>query len=180
MRSSSSPGFDFRDAVDGLRETVGSFTKPRAKTDGTTDRDVRSAILVELSEAPMHGYQLIEAIDVRSGRAWKPSAGAVYPTLQLLTDEQLVTAEQVGERRVFSLTQAGRLAAADIGEPVRPGAAQPRAAGVQGAFALTKSGATLAQVLLLVAQTGTPGQSERAIAIVDDARRKLSSLLAED
>ena len=35
----------------------------------------------------MHGYQNIQQFEERSGGAWKPSPGSVYPTLQLLTDE---------------------------------------------------------------------------------------------
>jgi hypothetical protein len=40
-----------------------------------------------LAERPMHGYQIIREIEERSGGSWKPSAGSVYPTLQLLADE---------------------------------------------------------------------------------------------
>lgn len=49
----------------------------------------------------MHGYQIIQAIEARTNGAWKPSPGSIYPTLQLLADEGLVTAEQVGERKVY-------------------------------------------------------------------------------
>jgi len=46
--------------------------------------------------------------------------------------------------------------------------------------ALPKAGAKLAQAMTQVAHSGTPDQTERAIAIVDDARRKLYAILAED
>ena len=46
--------------------------------------DVRAAVLALLAEKPMHGYQIIHEIEERSGGAWKPSPGSVYPTLQLL------------------------------------------------------------------------------------------------
>ena len=52
--------------------------------------DVRSAVLRLLNESPMHGYQIIHEIESRSGGAWKPSPGSVYPTLQLLVDEGLL------------------------------------------------------------------------------------------
>src|SRR4051794_29636160 len=48
--------------------------------------DVRAAVLSLLAEKPMHGYQIIREIEERSGGSWKPSAGSVYPTLQLLAD----------------------------------------------------------------------------------------------
>ncbi|NED64733.1 helix-turn-helix transcriptional regulator, partial [Streptomyces sp. SID10244] len=51
--------------------------------------DVRASILALLKERPMHGYEMIQEIAERSGGAWKPSPGSVYPTLQLLEDEGL-------------------------------------------------------------------------------------------
>src|SRR5690606_29811867 len=53
--------------------------------------DVRTAILVLLAEQPRHGYELIRAIEERSGGMWVPSPGSVYPTLQALEDEGLAT-----------------------------------------------------------------------------------------
>ena len=70
--------------------------------------DVRAAVLALLAEQPMHGYQIISEIDERSGGAWKPSAGSVYPTLQLLADEGLISAEEADGRKTYSLTEAGR------------------------------------------------------------------------
>jgi len=172
--STSSTGFDFWEAIDGLRETLA----PRVA--GRMGRgDIRAAILVALTAEPMHGYQIIQAIEARTRGAWKPSPGSIYPTLQLLADEGLVTAEQVGERKVYSLTEAGREAAAEFADGPTPW--EPRRSwGGDRNFDLPKSGARLAQAVTQVAHTGTPEQAERAIAILDDARRKLYAILAED
>jgi DNA-binding PadR family transcriptional regulator len=70
--------------------------------------DVRSAILALLGEKPMHGYEMIQELEERSGGRWRPSAGSIYPTLQLLEDEGLVRAQEVEGKRVFDLTDAGR------------------------------------------------------------------------
>jgi Fe2+ or Zn2+ uptake regulation protein len=70
--------------------------------------EVRSAVLALLAERPMHGYQIIREIEERSGGSWKPSAGSVYPTLQLLADEGLIRAEESNGRKIYSLTEAGR------------------------------------------------------------------------
>ena len=56
--------------------------------------DVRSAVLLLLAEEPMHGYQLMQAIADRSGGRWTPSPGAIYPTLNQLEDEGLVTVDR--------------------------------------------------------------------------------------
>ena len=58
---------------------------------------MRSAILALLDDRPMHGYEMITELDERTGGRWRPSAGSIYPTLQLLEDEGLVTAEEVGD-----------------------------------------------------------------------------------
>jgi DNA-binding PadR family transcriptional regulator len=127
----------------------------------------------------MHGYQVIQAIKTRSGGTWTPTAGSVYPTLQLLADEALVDATQVGERKVYSLTPAGRIAAAEVTDTEPPREKQ-RGQGAQTAIALTKSGVKLASAVAQVAQHGSSEQAERAAAIVDEARRKVYAILAED
>lgn len=184
MSSSSSPGFDLRGAVDGLRQAFGSPSATVGSPEAADGGDIRAAILLELSDEPMHGYQIIRAVEARSDGAWKPTPGAVYPALQVLVDEGLISAAQVGERKIYALTDAGRRAAAESVASARSEPTsepqQPAGQGLHGALALTKSGARLAQVMTQVAQTGDPGQSERAIAVVDEARRKLYAILAEE
>jgi len=174
MRTSSPAGFDLWEAVDGLRDAFA----PRMS--GRMGRgDIRTAILVALTEEPMHGYQIIQSIEKSTNGAWKPSPGSIYPTLQLLADEGLVTAEQVGERKVYSLTEAGRETAAEFANGPQPW--QPRRSwDAERSVALPKAGAKLAQAIAQVAQGGTHEQRERAVAVIDETRRKLYAILAED
>jgi DNA-binding PadR family transcriptional regulator len=70
--------------------------------------DLRFVILALLKEKPGHGYELIRALEERSGGAYRPSPGVIYPTLSLLEDEGFV--RQVGEaggRKAYEITQAG-------------------------------------------------------------------------
>ena len=62
----------------------------------------------------MHGYQVMQELEQRSGGRWRPSPGSVYPTLQQLEDEQLVSVEELDGRRTFRLTEAGAAAAASL------------------------------------------------------------------
>ena len=82
--------------------------------------DVRSAILALLDDRSMHGYEMIQELEERTGGRWRPSAGSIYPTLQLLEDEGLVSAEEADGKRVYSLTDAGREAAPERTEGSRP------------------------------------------------------------
>lgn len=139
--------------------------------------DVRAAVLALLAERPMHGYQVIQEIEGRSGGAWKPSPGSVYPTLQLLADEGLIRAEESNGRKTYFLTDAGQ----DVAEAAadRPAPWDGKDAGQSGRTrALPKAGIELAQAAAQVARSGSPDQVAEAVAVLEDARRKLYSLLA--
>ena len=141
--------------------------------------DVRAAVLALLAEQPMHGYQIIQEIEERSGGAWKPSAGSVYPTLQLLADEGLIEAAEQGGRKTYSLTEAGRAVADEASETPAPweAAAVPVAGAQFGA--LPKAGVDLAGAVAQVGRTGSPEQVQQAIEVLDEARRKLYAILAD-
>ena len=85
------------DAMEQLREEFERRVMPRGGA-RMGRGDVRAAVLALLAESPMHGYQIIHEIEERSGGSWKPSPGSVYPTLQLITDEGLVTAAEANGR----------------------------------------------------------------------------------
>lgn len=171
MRTTAAHGFDIWEAIDGLRETLAGGWR--------SEPDIRTAVLVSLLEAPLHGYQVIQAIAERTG--WKPGPGEVYPALQLLADEQLVTGELVGERKVYALTEAGRVVAESANEANEPvDAGESGRARMERSLALPKAGAKLAQAAAIVAQSGTPEQAERAVAAINEARRKIHAILAED
>ena len=138
--------------------------------------DVRAAILALLDERPMHGYEMIQELEERSDGMWRPSAGSIYPTLQLLEDEGLIVGEEHDGKRRFTLTDAGREAAADRPPPweqAADGADDER----QELFASIKQ---FAPAVVQIAQVGTPEQAQRAKAILDDARKKLYAILAEE
>lgn len=144
--------------------------------------DVRAAVLALLAEQPMHGYQIIHEIEERSGGTWKPSAGSVYPTLQLLADEGLISAEESNGRKTYSLTEGGRASVADSGAsaPWAPPSAGAGAGDGTGPTALPKAGFELAQAAAQVGRTGTPEQVQQAVAALDETRRRLYAILAQD
>jgi DNA-binding PadR family transcriptional regulator len=140
--------------------------------------DVRAAVLALLAERPMHGYQIIQEIEDRSGGAWKPSPGSVYPTLQLLADEGLIVAEEANGRKTYALTEGGRAEAAAAADRQAPWLASSEREG--GFAALPKAGMELAQAAAQVGRTGSPEQVQQAVAALDEARRRLYSILAQD
>lgn len=73
--------------------------------------DLRFVLLALIAEQPRHGYDLIRELEARSGGAYRPSPGVIYPTLALLEDEGLVrqTGGDAG-RKLYETTEAGRTA----------------------------------------------------------------------
>ena len=71
--------------------------------------DLKYVILQLLAEKPRHGYEIIKELSDRSGGAYSPSAGTVYPTLSLLEDlgYASVTTEE-GGKKVYAITDEGR------------------------------------------------------------------------
>ncbi len=72
--------------------------------------DLKFVLLDLLQERPKHGYEMIKELESRAGGFYTPSAGAVYPTLQLLEDRGWVTNETVEGKKVYTITDAGRAA----------------------------------------------------------------------
>ncbi len=160
-------------------EQLRTVFEPRAGSTRMGRGDVRAAVVALLAEQPMHGYQIIREIEERSGGSWKLSPGSVYPTLQLLSDEGLIRAEESNGRKIYSLTDEGRMeadAAADKPAPWESSSTRDSA----GPGALAKAGMDLAQAAAQVGRTGTPEQVKAAVAVLDEARRRLYSILAQD
>ena len=140
--------------------------------------DVRIAILALLAEKPMHGYQVIQELGERSGGMWRPSPGSVYPTLQMLEDEGLITAEEVEGRRVFSLTAAGETTVAERTDG--PPWEQMNDAGGEELGQMRTAGMTLIQAVWQAGQTASPEQRTRIAELLNETRKKIYAVLAED
>src|SRR5687767_13130902 len=74
---------------------------------------IRTAILAVLLDGAGHGYELIHRLEEKTDRAWRHSPGSVYPTIQQLEDEGLVSAVERDGKRVYEITDAGRAAATE-------------------------------------------------------------------
>lgn len=141
--------------------------------------DVRSAVLRLLHEAPMHGYQIMNEIEVRSGGIWKPSPGSVYPTLQLLVDEGLLEVTETAGRRTYSLTATGEEVAAMESESPAPWEGGiDRTTGPRGSLA--RAGVNLAKAAAEVARVGSPEAMEQATKLLDETAKKLSSIVSHN
>jgi DNA-binding PadR family transcriptional regulator len=140
--------------------------------------DVRAAVLALLAERPMHGYEIIQELDSRTGGIWRPSPGSVYPTLQLLEDEGLIASVRDEGRKQFTLTDAGREEAAKVTDNP-PWAQFADAEAINAAHDVREAVFGVMNAVREVAGTGTDEQRAQALELLQETRRKLYAILAD-
>jgi DNA-binding PadR family transcriptional regulator len=155
---------------------VGGFPRgPRARRG-----DVRAAALLLLADGPLNGYQIMQEIERRSDGVWRPSPGSVYPALAQLEDEGLVRTEDLGDRRAYVLTDAGRAYVDERRDEL--GAPWDEMSGSvdDEVGALFREMRQLGMAAGQIGHLGSTDQVVKARGILAGARRALYSLLAED
>ncbi|HXY98127.1 MAG TPA: PadR family transcriptional regulator [Steroidobacteraceae bacterium] len=70
--------------------------------------DLQLVLLALLAERPSHGYELIKALEERSGGFYSPSPGMVYPALTWLEEVGYASVTAEGAKKLYSITEAGR------------------------------------------------------------------------
>ncbi|MGW4200564.1 PadR family transcriptional regulator [Streptomyces sp. NPDC004726] len=184
------PGHQGRGGFEGRRGAFGQFGPPfgggpfggghgRGGGRGRARRgDVRASILALLKDRPMHGYEMIQEIGERSGGAWKPSPGSVYPTLQLLEDEGLIVSASEGGKKLFTLTDSGR-AEAESG-PDAPWEQAGRGVDWETVNEIRQAGWGLMEAFGQVWKTGNAEQRRKAVEAINETRKKLYLILADE
>jgi DNA-binding PadR family transcriptional regulator len=151
--------------------------------------DVRSAILDVLRTAaddengePVNGYQVIQQIAERSGGAWRPSPGSVYPTIQLLQDEGLVATDDERARKTLALTAQGAAYVAEHADELAavwaPFERRDEESGSSFSGLKPEIGQVMGAVWQIVT-TGSEAQQRAAIDVLVETRRKLYGILAD-
>ena len=148
--------------------------------------DLKYVILDLLQERPRHGYDIIRALEERFHGFYSPSPGSVYPTLQLLEDQGLVTGREQDGKRIYAITDAGRQFLAerpDLVEALRSrvGAAWQSAAGPE-VRRLLEEIAQLGQLVFRLGAGGAPSDQDkvrRLRGVVERARADVEAIFAE-
>ena len=137
--------------------------------------DLRFIVLALIAEQPRHGYELIKELEDRTGGAYRPSPGVIYPTLSLLEDEGLIQAA-AGEtaRKLFEPTEAGRAALAQNQAGVDAVFARMAEAAEGADTTRPRVGRAMANLgMALQARLSrrpiTPEEIDRVIALIDEA-----------
>lgn len=121
-RGGFGPGFgrgleDF--AMDLAREALGGRGGGGGRRRMFDGGELRLVLLKLTEDQPRHGYDLIRAIEERTGGAYAPSPGVIYPTLTLLEDMGLIEEQKAeGTRKLYAITEEGRAHLAERAQEV--------------------------------------------------------------
>lgn len=145
--------------------------------------ELRLVLLKLIEEAPRHGYDLIREIETRTGGAYAPSPGVVYPTLTMLEEMDHIAEQQAeGAKKVYGITEAGTAHLVEHAEEVA--ALMGRLAEVGAQAERTNAGpvrramGNLRMVLQSrLADEGVSADTLHDVAeIIDEAARKIERL----
>lgn len=124
----------------------------------------------------MHGYEIIEQLENRSGGAWRPSPGSIYPALRRMEARGLVAGDDDEHgKRVYSITEDGheRVANRD------PDAPAPWDHFAEDGPSLRPLGMEILSQVRQVGRFGTADQRLRAADILERAKADLYRVMAE-
>ena len=145
--------------------------------------ELRLILLKLIEEQPRHGYDLIREIEERSGGAYAPSPGVVYPTITLLDDMGLIEAQQSeGAKKLFAVTEAGTAELEANAEQVAALIARLSAIGEErqkvDATSIRRAMGNLREVLVNRLNSGEVDDEvlHQIVALLDEAAQKIERL----
>jgi DNA-binding PadR family transcriptional regulator len=134
----------------------------------------------------MHGYEMMKALEERSGGFYVASAGTIYPTLQLLEDRGLITSNQAEGKKVYSITDMGKAFLAEW----QGREEAPNSCGWQGfgpakrwmdpeMQALRSEGMEVVRLLMIAGRMSFlhPEKTAQLHAIIERTRKELSDMI---
>ncbi len=184
--NNKSKNFDLReifgDLLSQVRDRAIDFGQPRSAAQPTSEM-IEVAVLAALSEAPKNAAEIVSNVGLSSAGTWVPTLGKIYPALAALTEAKKVSAKTDGDRKVYTITKAGKAAlkeaaANPVNESASARPSMPKMTLLNCDATFLKSATKLGPVMLDVAQTGTREQQQAAAAALDDVRHQLHVILA--
>ena len=140
---------------------------------------LRLVVLGLIADEARHGYDIIKALEEKFAGAYSPSPGSIYPMLQMLEEADLVSSETSGNKRLFSITEAGRAYLRENEADLqRINEQMEEASGRAGMASLGRELKELTRSLFGRLREGSLGaeQAEKARAILAKARQDLDAL----
>jgi DNA-binding PadR family transcriptional regulator len=145
---------------------------------------VRYLVLAAIADTPRHGYEIMAVIEQRSGGAYRPSPGVIYPTLQLLEELGHVKVSERDGKKIYAITGAGTLDLDEHRDEVTNFYEQAEDVWEDHGDALHDVMDRVRRLLRAFRRTArrgrlTPSRLARVRAILDEAVAKLEALVDE-
>lgn len=163
-----------------MHEGGGPRGRRRRQFDGDA---LKTMALALIGQGASHGYELIRTFSDRSGGAYAPSPGMIYPLLTLLTETGLVEEQgDGGGRKSYRLTADGQVALDGQAEEAKAlfaklDALAERAARVDPTpVRRAMQGLKMALMDRLGRDDATPETVFAAVALIDAATRDIERL----
>jgi len=141
--------------------------------------NMKPIILRMLQKMPMHGYEIINQLEEKSHGMWRPSAGSIYPNLQLLEEQDLVTSSVEDGKKVYALTDQGK-AAAEKAEEEFKAPWEEKAAHAKNFHELRITFLETMGVLRQIALQDSEEKNTEVKKILNETKEKLTKLVDED
>lgn len=161
----------------------GDDGRPKGRRRMFGSGELRLVLLKLIADEPRHGYDLIRAIEARTGGQYAPSPGVVYPTLTMLTDMGLIDEQAAeGSRKAYAVTAEGTVHLAEHEAEiealfVRLDEAKPSEAPHGGANIRRAMGNLMAALRNRVAHEGfDEALVHEVTAILDEAAQRIERL----
>jgi len=139
---------------------------------------LRYHILQSLNEKPMHGYDIIKNLSEEFGGVYRPSAGAIYPTLQALEDEGYVTSEEKEGKKTYTITQEGKEFLKKGEERIKT-IVENRKAFLSERKELNRETRNLANLIFTNYRDLEKEKADAIAQVLKEARRKISDIIFE-
>jgi DNA-binding PadR family transcriptional regulator len=141
---------------------------------------LKFVLLKLLAEMPRHGYDLIRAF---REKGWGAGAGSIYPILGALEAAGLITGRDEGDRRTYEISEKGRQLlkehVADFGRFFEDDDEEGDETEGQG-DKLRESAGRLMRAISQLGPSSKPETIERVRELLDEVRKEVYKLLAEE
>jgi DNA-binding PadR family transcriptional regulator len=138
----------------------------------------------------MYGYEMIKALEEKSGGFYTPSPGSIYPTLQMLEERGLVTSQEAEGKKVYNITESGsalldehqqehqRFAGAPW-ERFRKGREERRGGLRPDLLALRQEAMEVARLFAIAGRSALtdPAQLTRLRSVIERTRKELNEII---
>ncbi|MCP8316494.1 MAG: PadR family transcriptional regulator [archaeon] len=135
-------------------------------------------VLQTLKDRPMHGYEIMRAICEKFSGFYTPSAGLVYPTLQMLEDLGYVSVKEESGKKVYSITDKGRDFIVKRKDAIEDIIKKHESFGHER-MGLNMELKKLARLIIMNYWDLTPEETEKIEGIIKEAREKIGKILIE-